>query len=85
MLRWPDGPVHANIDCDKGGYDMSGTGVHPVSGLTGATLPAGSSYLVVQSGILAAGATLTARLEFTNPTQAAITYTTRVLTGPGAR
>lgn len=55
------------------------------TGLTSATLPAGRSYLAVQSGVLAAGASASVTLEFANPTQAAITYTTRVLTGPGDR
>jgi selenium-binding protein 1 len=55
------------------------------TGLTSAVLPTGRPYFVVQSGVLPAGASVSATLEFTNATQAAITYTPRVLTGPGAR
>lgn len=55
------------------------------TGVTRATIPAGRSYLVVQSGDLAAGASASTLLEFTDPTLAAITYTTRVLVGPGTR
>lgn len=55
------------------------------TGLTSATIPAGRSYLVVRSGPLAAGESASALLEFTDSTQAAITYTTRVLAGPGTR
>jgi hypothetical protein len=55
------------------------------AGVTSATIPAGRSYLVVQSGDLAAGASASARLEFTDPTNAAIVYTTSVLAGPGTR
>jgi selenium-binding protein 1 len=54
-------------------------------GLTNATIPAGRPYLIVQSGDLAAGASVSVQLEFTDPTNAAFTYTTRVLAGPGTR
>jgi selenium-binding protein 1 len=55
------------------------------TGLTSATIPAGRSYLVVQSGDLAAGASASTLLEFTDPTLTAITYAPRVLAGPGTR
>ncbi len=55
------------------------------TGLTSATIPTGRSYLIVQSADLAAGASASALLEFTDPTQVAITYKTRVLAGPGTR
>jgi len=55
------------------------------TGLTSATLPAGHAYRVVQPGVLPVGTSVSGTLEFTNSTQAAITYTTRVLTGPGDR
>ena len=46
--------------------------------------PAGSPYLNVNVN-LAAGQKTSFTLQFTDPTHAAITYTTRVLVGPGAR
>jgi selenium-binding protein 1 len=55
------------------------------TGLTRAVIPAGRSYLDVQSAGLAAGASASALLEFTDPTLAAITYTPSVLAGPGTR
>ena len=47
-------------------------------------LPAGSPYLNVNVN-LAAGQNTTFALQFADPTHAAITYTTRVLSGPGLR
>lgn len=56
------------------------------SGVTSATTPSGSPYLDVQTGDLAAGATVTVTLEFTNSDNSkGITYTARVLAGPGSR
>jgi List-Bact-rpt repeat protein len=46
--------------------------------------PAGSPYLN-SAATLAPGQNTTFALQFTDPTRAAITYTTRVLAGPGAR
>jgi hypothetical protein len=47
----------------------------------------GSPYvdLLGPDGVLAPGATLTVVLEFDNPRKVGITYTTRVLAGPGTR
>lgn len=47
--------------------------------------PAGSPYANVTSSTLPAGGSVSFALQFTNPTHAAITYTTRVLAGPGSR
>ncbi|MGA7915569.1 MAG: hypothetical protein WCA00_10065, partial [Candidatus Acidiferrales bacterium] len=47
-------------------------------------LPAGSPYLNVNVN-LAAGQNTTFALQFADPSHAAITYTTRVLSGPGLR
>ena len=56
------------------------------SGVTSATTPSGSPYLDVQTGDLAAGASVTATLEFTNSDNTkGITYAARVLAGPGSR
>jgi uncharacterized repeat protein (TIGR01451 family) len=45
--------------------------------------PAGSPLMTVSTSDLAAGATATISLEFVNPTQQTITYTTQVLSGGG--
>jgi MBG domain (YGX type) len=50
------------------------------TGSTGCATPLGSPYVAV-SGALAACASANASLQFTNPTNAAITYTTRILSG----
>ena len=55
------------------------------TGLTGALPSAGSPYLDIVSGSMAAGASLTVALEFTDPTKGPINYSTRVLAGPGTR
>lgn len=55
------------------------------TGVTSIFTPAGSPYINVAPGNLAAGASVTVTLEFTNPTKAAIHYSTRALTGPGSR
>jgi hypothetical protein len=55
---------------------------------TGSTLftsPAGNPYIDVTASDLASGASATINLEFTDPSRGAITYTTRVLSGPGSR
>ena len=46
--------------------------------------PAGSPYMNA-TATLAPGQKVTIALQFTDPTKAAITYTTRVLAGPGSR
>lgn len=48
--------------------------------------PAGSAYVNVTNGNLAAGASVSVQLQFTDPTRTTpINYTTRALAGPGAR
>jgi WD40 repeat protein len=63
----------------------SNAGLFNSAGATSATSPAGSPYLNILGSDMAAGASLTITVEFTNPTKGAITYTTRVLAGPGNR
>jgi hypothetical protein len=63
----------------------SNAALYNQTGLTSAIDPAGRPYLMVQSGDLAVGASASALLEFTDPTLTGITYTPRVLVGPGAR
>jgi hypothetical protein len=55
------------------------------TGITSSVPPTGSPYLNMATGGLAAGDSVTATLEFTNPTNQAITYDTRVLAGRGSR
>ena len=47
--------------------------------------PAGSPYINAPAANLAPGQNTSVMLQFTDPTKAAITYTTRVLAGPGPR
>jgi hypothetical protein len=49
------------------------------SGVTASYAPLGSSYITVTAGDLAPGASATVALRFTNPSNAAITYTARTL------
>ncbi|MEI6084335.1 MAG: MBG domain-containing protein [Verrucomicrobiota bacterium] len=55
------------------------------TGNTSAAAPSASSYIDLSAASLSPGATTTISLQFVNPTRAAITYTPRVLGGPGAR
>jgi hypothetical protein len=59
------------------------TSVTNLTGLTANHNPTSSPYLVASSTDLAPDATLTLTLEFTNPSSGGITYTARVITGPG--
>jgi len=63
----------------------SNAGLFNKTGTTNAVSPAGSAYLDVQAGDMAAGASVTVTLEFTNPTKGAISYSARVLAGSGNR
>lgn len=47
--------------------------------------PAGSPYINAVAASLAPGQNASVALQFTDPTKGAITYSTRVLAGPGAR
>jgi CSLREA domain-containing protein len=56
------------------------------NGATGASFPpAGSPYINAPTATLAPGQSTSIVLQFTDPTKAAITYSTRVLAGPGPR
>ena len=55
------------------------------TGVTSVLIPAGSPYLDVILGSMAAGASISVTLEFNDPTKAAINYSTRVLAGTGSR
>jgi hypothetical protein len=71
------GPIYLALD------NLSGTAsLYNAAGKTGCAAPTGSPYVTV-AGPLAAGAHITAVLQFTDPTNAAISYTPRVLAGAG--
>lgn len=55
------------------------------AGVTACDAPPNSSFVNLSSGSLAPGASGTITLTFTDPSQAGITYSTRVLTGSGER
>ena len=55
------------------------------SGTTGCATPAGVPFMTIAGATLAPGATVSVGLQFTNPSKAAITYSTRVVAGSGAR
>ena len=55
------------------------------TGVTAAEAPLGSPYLNVSGSDLAPGASVSAILDFADPTKQVITYTPRVLAGPGTR
>lgn len=55
------------------------------TGTTALRAPLGSPYLDLSASSLAPGSAVTLTLEFTNPTNARISYNTRVLAGPGKR
>jgi len=55
------------------------------SGTTSCAAPLGSPYINTSSASLAPGASESVTLQFTDPTRAAIAYTSRVLAGSGTR
>jgi len=55
------------------------------SGTTSCNLPASPYITVLASGSLAAGASLPVQLQFSDPSLAAFSYTTRVLAGTGSK
>ena len=55
------------------------------TGITDALVPPAGSPFLNANITLAPGQSTTFALQFTDPTNAAITYNTRVLAGPGAR
>lgn len=60
-------------------------GLYQKTGVTNLLVPANSPYATVVAGNMAIGAKISMTLEFTDPTMAAITYSTRILAGPGGR
>jgi hypothetical protein len=56
-------------------------------GLTCATSPSGLSFinLPINNNVLLSGGSVVAKIEFLNPNQELIKFTTKVLSGPGAR
>ncbi len=77
------GPVSLVLD----GLSANASLYNP-SGTTAYFAPIGSPYVdlnVGADGILSPGEVATVTLEFTNPTRAGITYSTRVLAGAGSR
>jgi hypothetical protein len=74
------GPVSLVVDNLGGNATLTG-----VAGVTSCSIPAGSLYVNVQQGPLAPGHSVTATLQFSNPTNQGITYSPRVLAGSGTR
>ena len=76
------GPITLVVD----GLSSNAT-VFNKTGTTACEAPTGSPYINVSPGgnVFGPGQTLTLTLDFTNPSNQGITYTTRVLAGTGAR
>jgi hypothetical protein len=74
------GPISLVID----GLSSNATVFNP-TGITSLMVPAGSPYVNAGTTTLAAGQSVSITLQFTNPSNTAISYTGRVLAGPGAR
>jgi hypothetical protein len=72
------GPVYLlveNLSANASLYNKTGN--------TTQALPLGTPYVLINGGNMAAGASVQKVLEFTNPSNAAITYTSRIIAGPG--
>lgn len=74
------GPLSLVID----GLRSNATLFAPAGG-TSCTTPAGQPFVTASTAPLAAGASVSVTLQFTNPTKTGIAYTTRVLAGTGTR
>jgi len=76
------GPISLVLD----GLSANAT-LFGANGVTACAAPLGSPFfnLSVSGGTLAPGATATASLQFTNPSNQGITYSTRILSGAGTR
>jgi uncharacterized protein len=72
------GPIYLVLDNLSSNATLTGS-----TGTTTTVAPLGSPYVQVipPNGSLASGASITTVLNFANPTRAAITYTTRILSG----
>lgn len=68
------GPFHLVLDSLSSNASVAGP-----NGVTAVYAPAGSPYITLPASNLAAGASMVVTVTFSNPTGAAITYTTRVL------
>jgi hypothetical protein len=71
------GPIYVVLDSLS-----SNAGLYNSGGSTGCAAPLGNPYVSV-AGTLNAGASTTLVLQFTDPANSAISYTTRVLSGAG--
>jgi hypothetical protein len=71
------GPIYVVLDNLSSNATLYNTG-----GSTSCAAPTGSPYVLL-TGSLNTGATATAVLQFTNPTNAPINYATRILEGAG--
>jgi hypothetical protein len=71
------GPIYVVLDSLS-----SNASVYTPSGSTGCAAPLGSPYISI-AGPLSTGASTTVVLHFTDPTNATISFTTRVLAGAG--
>jgi hypothetical protein len=71
------GPIYVVLDSLSSNASLNNSG-----GSTGCAAPLGSPYVSV-AGTLNAGASTTLVLQFTDPGNSAISYTTRVLSGAG--
>lgn len=74
------GPISIVLDNLSSNASLAGG-----TGITACNAPLNSQFINLSSGSLAAGASSAVTLTFTDPSQAGITYSTRMLTGAGAR
>ena len=78
------GPITGPLSLVLDNLSSNATLANP-SGSTVLMLPSGSPYANASASSLAAGASVSITIHFTNPTDTPISYTTRVLAGPGSR
>jgi hypothetical protein len=74
------GPISLALDSLPNSASLAG-----LSGATGCAAPVGSAFLTLPSDLPANGGSLSITLNFIDTTNAPITYSTRVLAGPGGR
>ncbi|MGA2261459.1 MAG: hypothetical protein ABSH28_08485 [Acidobacteriota bacterium] len=75
-----NGPISLVLDSLS-----SNASLYNTSGATSCAAPLGSTYIIASAAGLAPGASVSVSLQFTDPTKATITYSTRVLAGSGTR
>ena len=78
------GPITGPLSLVLDNLSSNATLLNP-TGSTILMLPSGSPYVNASPSSLAAAASVSITLLFTNPTDTPISYTTRVLAGPGSR